>query len=645
MPFEARSLHGGGVVKFHGRHSVSTGVPAPACLSGGRRADSTPSQLKRPNAATSKPEKFVSMAQYTDGYADRNQWATLWPGVHPRPQPRRLRQPFAVTSDSARRRPRLNFRKASTETVFAASLGKVRPVPAPAPLRKPVPIRFPAQPAGAPPALPPEAESQIAKAGIVGADVAEAAPAAVAAVAPPLPDGQAPSGSQPVAPPVMLLKPQGAKIPRHLGERLRVVDVPPSATPPKPTHWARLSSNKGVQRALAVGKLGADCVDLFGACLASYLTGGAILDVVCNNFKADWYRLVHGAPVSAARPAGAAKAEVGANPVVDLISKLAVARADFREDRSTQVEKTLRRTCWGRGLTFALAAITIGVSGAMVVINPVIGGVMTVLAVYAARQAYANWRLARENLQKFSEGGASSPMGSNALGHVLHEAYLKDPSLELTPSQAQMRATHRSVAVGALSLAASAAVGGVAMGAAVAGATAVTGLRHAARGLGSVVAPVTEVIDSYTSEAGVARLAKKLHFDTDCAEHWKAFFSDQKERVGQYKAALARNQDGRWAPLPIPRPIMATIGPDQDNLDLEPLVRWTRETRRFDDLQAWLALDAFAAVNPGAPRGDNWAERLFTDLQTIDQSRNRARLLTTSGGLTNAAASAVSLAL
>ena len=49
----------------------------------------TPAPLKRPQGGMPRPAKFISLAQYEAGYANRDQWPILWPHLHARPAPRR----------------------------------------------------------------------------------------------------------------------------------------------------------------------------------------------------------------------------------------------------------------------------------------------------------------------------------------------------------------------------------------------------------------------------------------------------------------------------------------------------------------------------------------------------------------------------
>jgi hypothetical protein len=92
---------------------------------------------------------------------------------------------------------------------------------------------------------------------------------------------------------------------------------------------------------------------------------------------------------------------------------------------------------------------------AAIAANPVLGGVMTVLSVYAARQAYANWRLARENLDSLRADLPTSPMGNNALAHVLNQAYLQERPVDASPSEIQARAARGAAMVGFATVAAS----------------------------------------------------------------------------------------------------------------------------------------------------------------------------------------------
>lgn len=430
--------------------------------------------------------------------------------------------------------------------------------------------------------------------------------------------------------------PSHTPAPLHQPRRLAPVPKPtPAATL---SAWQRVCANKGVQRALAIGKLAADGLDLLGAMIVSPITGAAIYDVVLKNLQADGQQLLTGKPARA-DSAGTRTASHGAGAAADLISGLSEARDGLKtfDPLNARKRQALRRAAWGRGLTFAAALFMIGASGALAAANPVLGGVAVVLSVYTARQAYANWRLARENLKHLRAGRPTSPMGNNALAHVLNQAYLQERPVDASPSEIQARAARSAALVGVATVAASVAVGGIAMTAGASLPTLVSHLRHAVRGVGGVVAPVTEVVDSYVTEERSADLTNKRGFDPACSLHWQAFFSDQSSQVAVYQSALGRYVDYQQGPLPRPRPFNVTVGGTQ--MDIGPLIRWTRETRRLADLQAWLALDAHRT-------GDlNWAQRVFEDLAVIDGNRVKLRGTSVFGALASATPSAVSLAL
>ena len=423
--------------------------------------------------------------------------------------------------------------------------------------------------------------------------------------------------------------------PLHNPRRLAPVPKPtPAATL---SAWQRVCANKGVQRALAIGKLAADGLDLLGAMIVAPITGAAIYDVVLKNLKADGQQLLTGKPARA-DPAGTRTASHGTGASADLVSGLSDARDGLKTfDLKARKLQALRRAAWGRGLTFAASLFMIGASGALAAANPALGGVALVLSVYSARQAYANWRLARENLKHLDADRPTSPMGNNALAHVLNQAYLQERPVDASPSDIQARAARSAAMVGFATVAASVAVGGVAMTAGTSLPTLVSHLRHAVRGVGGVVAPVTEVVDSYVTEERSADLANRHRFRQDCSLHWQAFFSDQPNQVAVYQSALGRYVDYQQGPLPRPRPCVVTVG--GTTMDIGPLIRWTRETRRLADLQAWLALDAHRT-------GDlNWAQRVFEDLAVIDGNRVKLRGTSVLGALASATPSAVSLAL
>ena len=411
--------------------------------------------------------------------------------------------------------------------------------------------------------------------------------------------------------------------------------------------WQCVCENKGVQRALAIGKLAADVLDLLGAMIVAPITGTAIYDVVLKNLKADGQQLLTGKPARA-HAAGTPTASQGTGATADLVSGLSVARECLKNLDPLKARKlqALRRAAWGRGLTFAASLFMIGVSGALAAANPALGGVAVVLSVYTARQAYANWRLARENLSHLCADRPTSPMGNNALAHVLNQAYLQERQAGVSPSEIQARAARSAAMVGVATVAASVAVGGVAMTASTSMPALVSHIRHAVRGVGGVVAPVTEVVDSYVTEERSADLTKKRGFDSACRLQWQAFFSDQPEQVAVYKSALGRYVDYQQGPLPRPRPqLMETFFKNEKGemarvtVDIGPLIRWTRETRRLADLQAWLALD-------WQKTGDlSWAQRVFEDLEVIDGTRVATRGTSVLGALASATPSAVSLAL
>ena len=430
--------------------------------------------------------------------------------------------------------------------------------------------------------------------------------------------------------------PSQTPAPLHNPRRLAPVPKPtPAATL---SAWQRVCENKGVQRALAIGKLAADGLDLLGAMIVAPITGAAIYDVVLKNLKADGQQLLTGKPARA-DSAGTRTASQATGAAADLVSGLSAARDSLNKFDPLKARKlqAWRRAAWGRGLTFAASLFMIGASGALAAANPVLGGVALVLSVYTARQAYANWRLARENLNHLRAARPTSPMGNNALAHVLNQAYLQERPVDASPSEIQARAARGAAMVGFATVAASVAVGGVAMTAGAALPTLVSHLRHAVRGVGGVVAPVTEVVDSYVTEERSADLTNKRGFDQASSLHWQAFFTEQPNQVAVYQSALGRYVDYQQGSLPRPRPLRVTVR--ETEMDIGPLIRWTRETRRLADLQAWLALDAHRT-------GDlNWAQRVFEDLEVIDGNRVKLRGTSVLGALASATPSAVSLAL
>ncbi len=150
--------------------------------------------------------------------------------------------------------------------------------------------------------------------------------------------------------------------------------------------WQRLQTHRWVRSAVAVGKLGADCLDLLGACLAFPITGRPLLRVVARNFRRDWAELRQRAPASP--PPSAPVARMGASGnEAELISELQPLRGLFRKTRADKVLQTHHRTCRSRALVFAAALAMVGLSGAAVAFAPPLGAAMVVLSVFAARQA------------------------------------------------------------------------------------------------------------------------------------------------------------------------------------------------------------------------------------------------------------------
>ena len=405
--------------------------------------------------------------------------------------------------------------------------------------------------------------------------------------------------------------------------------VPATATPPvapadRASAWQRLQTHRWVRSAVAVGKLGADCLDLLGACLAFPITGRPLLRVVARNFRRDWAELRQRAPASP--PPSAPVARMGASGnEAELISELQPLRGLFRKTRADKVLQTHHRTCRSRALVFAAALAMVGLSGAAVAFAPPLGAAMVVLSVFAARQAYANWRLARKNRAAYMAGGLSSPMGSSALGHALYTEYMADPAQRWTGAQAQKRAANRAAAVGVVNVVATAAVGGAVIGVGAHLPAILSVSRHVVRGVQSFIVPTTEAVNAYVAEDHVASLARGGFYDDACRNAWEAFFGACPQRARQYQAALGAHQARPAALLPRPRPLDGELAQDE-TVDFEPLVRWTRETRRFDELQAWFALDREAGLAPGTTADSlDWAQRLLKDLRAIDATRNRLR--------------------
>lgn len=415
---------------------------------------------------------------------------------------------------------------------------------------------------------------------------------------------------------------------------MRAVSTPPD----RATTWQRLCGNRGVQRALAIGQLAMDLPLVPLASLASWVLGPEILDVMFRRLAADWQQLRYGASAETPRTQPTAAAAARYAEAVDLLTVLKQSRSQLNAQDSVKLQKlrSLRCAAWGRGLTFGLSLLAIASSGVVVTVNPVIGGVMTVMSVYAARQAYANWRLARENLAEFRADRPVSPLGSNALAHALYQVYTDDPEWALPPSEAQVRATHRAAAVSVVSVAASAAVGGAGMALGVAAPVAVSGLRHAARFIGSGAAPVAEVASRYAAEAHVARLEPHTNFEDTCRSSWNTLFASNPSALARCRQAYAAYAVGS----PAVAASHADADADADQRLHAALARWTRDTRQLDDLQAWMALDT------AAPQGGlTWAQRLFADLAAIEAARTRSRGTMVGVASAHTATGIVSLAL
>jgi hypothetical protein len=397
-----------------------------------------------------------------------------------------------------------------------------------------------------------------------------------------------------------------------------------------------VSTNRGVQRALAIGKLLADVVDLPAASLAACIAGPAVLGAVFRNFQTDWHRLRHGAPsdAAAARPAD------GSTPqVFQLVQALTEVRTTFGEEPGVVARKKAqyRYTAWGRGALFALSLFAIGASAALVTVNPVLGAVGVVLAVYAARQAYANWRLARENLQNFESGrGAVSPMGADALGHLVYNDRMQRG--QMTPSEARRDATRRSMAVRAVSLGASVATGGLGTAAGAVVSEALSIANHVVRGVGSVALPLTDIGKDCRHEAGLAGDARKRGFDYDCAKRWQEFFRLDPQRAFEYREALDFYEVAIGPQFTAENVFKMRID-DGLEVDLRPLLQWTRRTPHLEHLQAWLIRD-LADVGRG-----NWAQRLLADLRTLDGAGSLSRGMTVTAAAVAVAQTAVGLSV
>jgi hypothetical protein len=369
---------------------------------------------------------------------------------------------------------------------------------------------------------------------------------------------------------------------------------------------------------------------LLGACLVAPITGTALARVVVRHMREDWALLRGRAPAApAARPAGAPLALDGERRT--LIDQLTDARRAFLPTRRTTLVSTFKTIAVTRTLLLGVAVAMIGISCAAIAFNPVLGVPLLILSVYATRQAYANWRLAWNNYEASKEGKPTSPMGASALGHVLFDQYKRDrdvlPVTDATPratdAELQMKAVNRTAAVNVVSLSASIATGAVGI-ANVAGAMlpAVAGaVRHGIRGAGAVLVGPTETAAQYYSDYRVGQQAEATPqgvgpsqdpFNARCEQAWRSFLDAQSEAKAEYVAALAEYQ-ARWPMLTFATPHVG----QGDPLDVEPLLRWSRETRQFDQLSTW--------ISGVAPNGRDWARHLFDDLVAIEITRNRLR--------------------
>lgn len=610
------------------RHSaMGQDVPGRA-----RTQTHAPSKLDRPPARSQTFGKFISLKEYQDGFADRRRWTALWPHIHkPVPLQRKPHAPRPAAADSASHPPAQAPAPLArpAQRVHSASVSPSQAVPGP---RKSAP----------PNDLAPDAP--------LASDVPQALqPLSAAPVT--MSEVGSPSITEEISSPVRdasdedLLTPlrfhSGPKPPQpdvHAGAT--IASAPSNETLPQAKSWWRVSLNRGVQRAMAIGKLAADGLDLMGAAMVSCITGSAVIHAVMKNFKADWHQLVRGERA----PPGQAPDHAGTHAAdLELIAGLTEARAKMKNMEGLQARKlkSLKRAVWCRGLTLAACLFGLGMSGATVAANPVLGGVMLGLSVYAARQAYANWRLARSNLHEFRHGGTPSPMGSNALGHVLLAQYVQDDKLKLTPSERQLRAVTRSMAVSGITLAASVTTGGLSAAASAAGAAAPNALavtRYVMRTLGFCMAPIGELVDGLMSERAAANLAKQQAIDQSCFQMWQAYLLKNTSLCEDYERALTADRIERKVLPKGPKPFRGEVSKGK-RLDLEPLVRWTRVTGRFADLQAWMAIDRAMTDSP------RWADRLLADLRAIDQARNRPRWFAVVNAGTQAALSAAALAV
>ena len=554
----------------------------------------TPARLKRPQGVTPRSAKFISLAQYEAGYANRDQWPILWPHLHARSAPRRS-HPVPAPLIRPQGHPPTPQRPEPVAAPTPPAADLESPLPAPTPPFTPIPGESPAR--------------------LKTRSYRAPRPSAIAQPQP---------------------QQQPTQIQTQTQTQTQTTQAPQPTAASKLSAWQRVCQNKGVQRALAIGKLAADSLDLLGAMIVAPITGTAIYDVVLKNLKADYQQLRSGKPAQT-HAAGTRAVSRMADAAAELVRDLGTARDTLKglDSLTTRQLKASRRALWCRGVVFAGALFMIAASGATTVVNPVLGGVGIALSVYAARQAYANWRLARENLENLHAGLPTSPMGNNALAHVLNQAYLQERPADVSPSEIQARAARSAAIVGVASIAASAAVGGLSIAAGAALPALLSDVRHAVRGVGSVVAPVTEVVDGYATDARVADLAKSNSFDAMCNTHWTTFFNTQPEHVATYQSALGRYVNYQQSPLQRLRPCSVTAG--GATMDIGPLIHWTRETRRLSYLQAWLALDAQRTGDP------NWAQRVFEDLEVIDGTRVAARGTSVLGVLANVTSSAVSL--
>ncbi len=446
--------------------------------------------------------------------------------------------------------------------------------------------------------------------------------------------------------------------PVHVGSQAALPSPAlPSPAQARANDWWRLQALPRLRRALqvvmAVAKLGADAVDFLGAALATPLLGTAACRVVCSNFRDDWRLLVGGHDPAASRAAlpshppgpglAASQGMPGPSGLSGPMADVATLRREFKALQKAETERLLRRFSFTRSLGLGAAVAGLCLSGMVAATFPPLGIPATVVAVLSLRQAYANWRLARQNLANFQAGKSISPMNSSALGDRLMQQYLKDQAGVLQPEEARLQAVNAAARVTAASVLVGLAMTGASgdfVGPALLDAAPATAA-YAARLTGSSLTPVLDAGTVRRHDAVAARLAQEkagdLSWAERCAAAWSAFLLGDERLQTAYLQALERwnfaqvssERHGRDPDIP---PVRVDVAEALRNP--APLVEWTWRTRRFDELQQWLDRDRQSPPGPGQP---TWADRLLMDLEGAVAASQQTVEFGAIGGLTQAA--------